>query len=141
MPDEHLLHDIAADGRKAIGQTTRILTYIGQSTEAACGELFAALQLLLADEKLPQAAKGQLQNIMNTLQFQDMVSQQLAAVQTLLATFDNTLAPLADVPDEADLVVDIEGAFDATANFDRERVDVHDLDAWVKDAKEKKKAE
>ncbi|MBT3606093.1 MAG: hypothetical protein HOE48_11950 [Candidatus Latescibacteria bacterium] len=135
MPDDQSLHDLAAGGRKAVAQAVHILTQIGQSTDTACGELFAALQEVLANEQVPQATKGELQKMMNTLQFQDVVSQQIVAAQTILAAYDDTLAPLADAPTEDDLKVDVEGAFDATANFDRERVDADDLDAWINEAK------
>lgn len=135
MPEDQSLDDLAVGGRKTVAQTVHILTQIGQSTETACGELFAALEGVLANEAVPQAVKEDLQKMMNTLQFQDVMAQQIAAAQTILAAYDDTLAPLADAPTEEDLKVDVAGAFDATASFDRERVDVDDLDAWINEAK------
>ena len=136
MPDEQPIKDVAVSGRKVVAQVQRILTQLGQSTETASGELIEKLNELLMDEGVSQATKDTLQGMMNALQFQDVVSQQLAAVTALLTAFDEQLSPFADAPDEADLDVDVAGAFDATASFDRERVDVDDLDAWINKAKE-----
>ncbi|MGA1197778.1 MAG: hypothetical protein ACO36I_14900 [Candidatus Latescibacterota bacterium] len=136
MPDDQLINGLATDGRKVVAQTQRILMHIGQSTETAWGELFEALNVSLTDQKISQPTKDALHNMMNALQFHDVVAQQLAAAKTILTTFDEQLSPFANAPDEADLEVSVAGAFDATASFDRERVDVDDLDAWIQEAKD-----
>lgn len=134
------LQPIAAHGRLTLAQTVTILKSVSESTASASNEILEVLQHIVYSNKdvvlqgTPQEIRAQLMDVMNALQFQDIVSQQVTAIQTLLTTFDETLAPLADEPDEADVKVDIEGAFDATASFDRERVDVDDLDAWIDQA-------
>jgi len=131
-----------AAGRKMLAQTSVILNSLGKSTEKAANEVFEILQHVVYSEgnlelKLsPQEVREQLLAAMNALQFQDIVAQQVNAMQTLMDAFDNTLSLLADAPDEEDLKVEIEGAFDATAEFDRDRTDLDDLDAWINEAKE-----
>jgi len=136
------LDAIAAEGRKVLAQTAAILGGVSHSTATASNEIFEILQRIVYSEKdvvltgSPQEIRDQLMDVMNALQFQDIVSQQITAIQTLLETFDQTLAPLAGAPDESELAVHLEGAFDATASFDRDRVEVDDLDAWINQAKE-----
>ncbi|MDP6042091.1 MAG: hypothetical protein QGG64_26310 [Candidatus Latescibacteria bacterium] len=137
------LQDVAGEGRKILAQTSVILTGLGQSTEKAANEVFEILQGVAYSEgdglelKLsPEEIREQLLAAMNALQFQDIVAQQVKAIQALINAFDQTLAPHADAPDAADMDVEVEGAFDATAQFDRDRVDPDDLDAWINEAKE-----
>lgn len=134
------LRHIAAQGRKTMSQTATILSGIGQSTETAFNELFDILQSIVHGGKdglqlkqKPEEIRKLLMDAMNALQFQDIVSQQLNAIQALLTDFDTTLAPLADPPVETEIA--IEGAFDATAQFDRTRTDQDDIDAWINDSK------
>ena len=49
---------------------------------------------------------------------------------------EQLMAAMAKAPSEEDLKVEIEGAFDATAQFDWDRTDPDDLDAWINEAKE-----
>lgn len=136
------LRKMAAEGRKIMAQTATILRGVSDSTASASNEIFEILQhIVYGDQDVvlkgsPQEIRDQLMGAMNALQFQDIVSQQLAAIQALLEAYDQTLAPLADAPLEADLEVGVEGAFDVTASFDRDRVDADDLDAWINQAKD-----
>lgn len=133
---------LAVEGRRILAQTANILSGVSDSTATASNEIFEILQhIVYSDQDVvltgsPQEIRDQLMAVMNALQFQDIVSQQITAIQTLLEAFDQTLAPLADAPQEGDLSVNVAGAFDATASFDRKRVDADDLDAWINQAKE-----
>ena len=137
--DTHL-RETATRGRKVLSQTKTILSGLGTSTEAAVEEIFTILQSIVYGypkgvelQLSPREVREQLMEAMNALQFQDIVTQQLAAISALLADLDANLEPLSgDIGNTAD--IQTEGAFDPNARFDREESNQDDIDSWIQGA-------
>jgi chemotaxis regulatin CheY-phosphate phosphatase CheZ len=75
-------------------------------------------------------------HILSALQFQDIVSQQTRAVQTLLERIERDLVG-ATTKEETTVSIDMtDGSFDPDASFDRDQAgaDQSDIDKWIEEA-------
>jgi len=143
---EHLLNRRV----KALKQAESILEQVLKSTENAVTEVFEEVEAIhsLLD-KCAEQCKGQSfvvdglldikerqMHILSALQFQDIVSQQTRAVQTLLERIERDLVG-ATTKEETTVSIDMtDGSFDPDASFDRDQAgaDQSDIDKWIEEA-------
>ena len=135
---------------KALKQAESILEQVLKSTENAVTEVFEEVEAIhgLLD-KCAEQCKGQSlvvdglldikerqMHILSALQFQDIVSQQTRAVQTLLERIERDLVGAIN-KEETTVSIDMtDGSFDPDASFDRDQAgaDQSDIDKWIEES-------
>ncbi len=138
IQEEKDLRETADLGRQSLLQSSNILDGIGSSTENAVNEIFEILQKIVYGGSDEGGTRDQLMKAMNVLQYQDIVAQQIKAIQAILTEMEIGLRGMmggkVEEPDQAS--ANVEGAFDPNARFDRDRAEVSqdDIDSWIKDS-------
>ncbi len=123
---------VAEGGTAGLKKAADLLIEIRRSTEEAANEIFTIfdqvdplLEKVSEDEavgeearKTLHEARDQLQQIFGALQFQDIASQQIEAVNSLLASLSTDLVALADNVVEDDTSIEVqEGTYDAHSTY------------------------
>jgi len=138
IQEENDLRDAANLGRQSLLQTSNILDGIGSSTENAVNEIFEILQKIVYGDSNEGDTRDQLMKAMNVLQYQDIVAQQIKAIQAILTEMEIGLRGMmgGKVEEPGQASANVEGAFDPNARFDRDRAEVSqdDIDSWIKDS-------
>lgn len=142
------LGPVAAQGAATLSEAVGMLGEVRTSTEKAVGEIFDAVDrmhgLLERGLGVPAGAEETLAEIqrhltqaLNALQFQDLVFQQIRAIEALLTGLETGLKRYAETLGEAPghpVETDItDGTFDPRARFDRDHADASqaDIDSWI----------
>ena len=135
---------------KALRQAESILEQVQISTENAVTEVFGEVEAIHSRlDKCAELCRGQSlvvdilldikerqMHILGALQFQDIVSQQTRAVQSLLEKIERDLEGTASKDDNTISVGVSDGTFDPEASFDRDQAeaDQSDIDKWIEDS-------